>query len=283
MPKNDTSGMRVTTTDKCLAYFFLLAGSFFFIAPFFWLLASSVKSTEEMFVYPPQWIPKVFHWENYTNAMIFIPFWSYTKNTLIICVWNVIGNVLSASLVAYGFSRIRWKGREFFFYLMLGTMILPPQVTMIPVFIIFRTIRAIDTYIPLILPSFFGAPFFVFLLRQFFRGIPESLSEAARIDGCSEFRIFFRLIIPLSVPALVTVALFTFIGSWVDFMGPLIYLQSPEKFTLSLGLQQFQGSHTLEWGMLMAASAMMMLPIVALFFVAQKAFIRGIVTSGLKG
>ena len=154
---------------------------------------------------------------------------------------------------------------------------------MIPVFIIFRSLHAIDTYVPLVLPAFFGSPFFIFLLRQFFRGIPESLSEAARIDGCSEFGIFFRVIMPLSLPALVTVALFTFIGTWVDFMGPLIYLQSPEKFTLSLGLQQFQGTHSLEWGMLMAASTLMMLPIVALFFVAQKALIRGIVTSGLKG
>ena len=272
-----------TTVDRCLAYAWLVGGSLFFLMPFFWLVSSSLKTTEEIFIYPPIWIPSEFHWENYSNAVSYIPFLRYTWNTLLICVLSVAGNVFSASLVAYGFSRIQWKGRDFFFYLMLGTLVLPPQVTMIPVFIIFRTLRAIDTYVPLVLPSFFGAPFFIFLLRQFFRGIPESLSEAARIDGCSEFGIFAKVILPLSIPALVTVAIFTFIGTWVDFMNPLIYLQSPEKFTLSLGLQQFQSTHALEWGMLMAASTLMMLPIVALFFVAQRAFIQGIVTSGLKG
>lgn len=272
-----------TTVDRWLAYAWLVGGSLFFLMPFFWLVSSSLKTTEEIFIYPPIWIPSEFHWENYSNAVSYIPFLRYTWNTLLICVLSVAGNVFSASLVAYGFSRIQWKGRDFFFYLMLGTLVLPPQVTMIPVFIIFRTLRAIDTYVPLVLPSFFGAPFFIFLLRQFFRGIPESLSEAARIDGCSEFGIFAKVILPLSIPALVTVAIFTFIGTWVDFMNPLIYLQSPEKFTLSLGLQQFQSTHALEWGMLMAASTLMMLPIVALFFVAQRAFIQGIVTSGLKG
>jgi multiple sugar transport system permease protein len=251
--------------------------------PFYWLVSSSLKSTDEIFVYPPRWIPARLHWENYVNAFSYIPFLRYSWNTLLICVLNVAGNVLSASFVAYGFARIRWKGRDVLFYLMLSTLILPPQVTMIPVFIIFRCLRAIDTYVPLVLPSFFGAPFFIFLLRQFLRGIPESLSEAARMDGCSELGIFSKVIVPLSIPALVTVALFTFIWTWVDFLGPLIYLQSPEKFTLSLGLQQFQGTHSLEWGMLMAASTLMILPIVVLFFLAQKAFIRGIVTGGLKG
>lgn len=271
------------TLDAVLAYAGLIAGSCFFVLPFLWLLSCSVKTTEEIFAYPPQWIPSTFRWANYRDAVSFIPFGKYLINTLTICVGSVVGNVLSASLVAYGFSRIRWKGRDFLFYVMLATMLLPPQVTMIPVFIVFRTIRAIDTYVPLILPAFFGAPFFIFLLRQFFRGIPESLSEAARIDGCSEWRIFWNIILPLSTPALITVVLFTFIGSWVDFMGPLIYLQTPEKFTLSLGLQQFQSTHSLEWGMLMAASTLMMLPIVVLFFFAQKLFIQGITTSGLKG
>ncbi len=272
-----------SASGRILTYAGLILGSFFFLMPFYWLVSSSLKSTDEIFVYPPRWIPARLHWENYVNAFSYIPFLRYSWNTLLICVLNVAGNVLSASFVAYGFARIRWKGRDVLFYLMLSTLILPPQVTMIPVFIIFRCLRAIDTYVPLVLPSFFGAPFFIFLLRQFFRGIPESLSEAARMDGCSELGIFSKVIVPLSIPALVTVALFTFIWTWVDFLGPLIYLQSPEKFTLSLGLQQFQGTHRLEWGMLMAASTLMILPIVVLFFLAQKAFIRGIVTGGLKG
>lgn len=276
-------GLRSTTGDALVAYAGLVCGACFFLMPFFWLVSSSLKSTGEIFVYPPRWIPSTLHWENYRDAVSFIPFVRYFVNTLLVCVVSVVGNVISASLVAYGFSRVQWKGRDALFYVMLSTLILPPQVTMIPVFVIFRHLRAIDTYVPLVLPSFFGAPFFIFLLRQFFRGIPESLSEAARMDGCHEFGIFLRVVLPLCVPALVTVALFTFIGTWVDFMGPLIYLQSPDKFTLSLGLQQFQGTHSVEWGMLMAASTLMMLPIVGLFLVAQKAFIRGIATSGLKG
>jgi len=269
--------------DQLLAYAGLIAGSFLFILPFVWLLSSSVKTTAEIFVYPPRWIPSEWHWENYRNAVSFIPFARYLWNTVVVCTWNVAGSVFSASLVAYGFSRIRWRGRDTLFYVMLGTMLLPPQVTMIPVFIIFRTFHAIDTYVPLVAGSFFGVPFFIFLLRQFFRGIPESLSEAARIDGCSEWRIYARIIMPLSTPALTTVALFSFIGSWVDFLGPLIYLQTPDTFTLSLGLQQFQSTHSLEWGMLMAASTLMILPIITLFFLAQRLFIQGIVTSGIKG
>jgi multiple sugar transport system permease protein len=269
--------------DTLLAYAGLLGGAFFFLMPFVWLVSCSLKSNDEIFVYPPQWIPTSFRWDNYRNAVSFIPFVRYLGNTLLICVINMGGNVLSASLVAYGFSRVKWRGRDVLFYLMLGTMLLPPQVTMIPVFVIYRAFHAIDTYAPLTLGAFLGSPFFIFLLRQFFRGIPESLSEAARIDGCSEWRIFSRIIMPLSIPALVTVGLFSFIGSWVDFLGPLIYLQSPEKFTLSLGLQQFQSTHSLEWGMLMAASTLMILPIVTLFFFAQNLFIKGIVTSGIKG
>ncbi|HQO35213.1 MAG TPA: carbohydrate ABC transporter permease, partial [bacterium] len=184
---------------------------------------------------------------------------------------------------AYSFSRIPWRGRDACFYLMLATMLLPPQVTMIPVFVIFRTLRLIDTFAPLIVPSFLGTSFFIFLLRQFFRGIPEALSEAARIDGCSEWQIYARIMMPLSITGLVTVVVFSFLWSWVDYLNPLIYLQSPEKFTLSLGLQQFQSSHALEWGMLMAASTLMVLPVVVLFFIAQRAFIRGIITGGLKG
>ena len=256
--------------------------SFCFITPFVWMVSSSLKTTDQIFVFPPEWIPDPLEWKNYLDAVTFIPFFRYLCNTLLICMGNSIGNLLSASLVAYSFSRIRWPGRDLAFYVMLGTMLLPPQTTMIPVFVIFRIFRAIDTYVPLILPSFLGTPFFIFLLRQFFRGIPESFSEAARIDGCSEFKIYYRIILPLSVPALTTVVLFTIIWTWVDFLNPLIYLQTPEKFTLSLGLQQFQSSHALEWGMLMAASTLMVLPMILLFFFAQRAFNRGIMAGGVK-
>ena len=268
--------------DRVWIYAALLAGSFFFFMPFWWMLISSLKTNEQIFTVPPDWFPRPIHWQNYLDAVTFIPFLRYLWNTLIISVGNTVGNVLSASLVAYSFSRNPWRGRDVCFYLMLGTMLLPPQVTMIPVFVIFRTMRLIDTFAPLIIPAFLGTPFFIFLLRQFFRGIPEALSEAARIDGCSEWQIYARIIMPLSISGLVTVVVFSFLWSWVDYLNPLIYLQTPEKFTLSLGLQQFQSSHALEWGMLMAAGTLMVLPVVLLFFLAQKAFIRGIITGGLK-
>ena len=274
--------MKRKTVDSVLVYAALAIGSVFFVAPFLWMVSSSLKMNDDIFLFPPRWIPSELHWENYTNALTFIPFFQYLFNTLLVASGNVIGNVLSASLVAYSFSRIAWRGRDACFYIMLGTMLLPPQVTMIPIFVIFRTFRLIDTYAPLILPAFLGTPFFVFLLRQFFKSIPEALSEAARIDGCSEWQIYSRIVMPLSVTGLVTVIVFSFLWSWVDYLNPLIYIQSPDKFTLSLGLQQFQSSHALEWGMLMAASTLMVLPVIVLFFVTQRVFVGGIMAGGLK-
>lgn len=253
-----------------------------FVLPFIWMISSSLKPDTEIFVFPPQWIPSEFYWQNYRDAITYIPFFRYLRNTLIICTGTIIGNVLSASLVAYSFMILRWKGQRFGFVLMLMTMFLPPQVTMIPVFIIFRTMGVINTYVPLILPAFLGIPFFIFLLCQFFRGIPGEMIEAAHIDGCGDFQTYWRIILPLSVPALVTVVLFSFLWAWVDFLMPLIYLQDEMKYTLSLGLQQFQSSHTVEWGMLMAASTLVTIPILILFFFAQRTFIQGIVTTGLK-
>jgi multiple sugar transport system permease protein len=222
-------------------------------------------------------------WKNYTDAVSFIPFLRYLGNTLIVCAGAITGNVLSASLVAYSLGVLKWRGRDGMFKVLLATMLLPPQVTMIPVFIIFRFLGMIDTFWPLILPAFFGAPFFIFLLRQFFLGIPQELVEAARIDGCSEWTTYWRIVLPLSVPALLTVVLFSFIWTWTDFLTPLIYLQDQAKFTLSIGLQQFQESHGAEWGMLMAASTLITVPVIALFFATQKSFVEGIVTTGLKG
>ncbi len=259
----------------------LLAGCF--AVPFIWMLSSSLKDTGQIFQFPPTIFPNPIVWGNYEKAVNFIPFLRYLGNTLIICSGAIIGNVLSASLVAYSLGVLRWNGRDHLFKVLIASMLLPPQVTMVPVFVIFRSLGMIDTYWPLILPSFFGAPFFIFLLRQFFLGIPQELTEAARIDGCSEFGIYWRVVVPLSVPALATVVLFSFIWTWTDFLTPLIYLQDQNKFTLSLGLQQFQESHSAEWGMLMAAATLITLPIIALFFAAQKTFIEGIVTTGLKG
>lgn len=221
--------------------------------------------------------------KNYSKGLTFIPFVQELKNTLIISLFSVIGTILSCSLVAYGLAKIDWKGRNTLFIIVLSTMMLPAQVTMIPVFAIFVKLGWIDTFLPLIVPTFLGSPFFIFLLRQFFMGIPKELSEAARLDGCSEFDIYRRVVMPLSKPALATVGLFTFMGAWNDFMGPLIYLVNESKYTLSLGLAMFTGQYGNEYGMLMAVSTVVTIPIIVMFFFTQKTFIQGMTMSGIKG
>jgi multiple sugar transport system permease protein len=224
-----------------------------------------------------------FHWENYVRAFEMMDFWQNLRNTLFICITTVVGTVLSCALVAYSFARIKWKGREATFVLVLATMMLPYQVTLIPLFALYTWLGWVGSFKPLIVPYFFAPPFYVFLLRQFFRGIPEDLSAAARIDGCSEFGIFWRIILPLSKPALATCALFMFLFQWGDFLNPLIFLQDDQHYTLAVALQQFQSQHEQAWGPLMAMSTVITLPIIVLFFLTQKTFIQGITLSGLKG
>lgn len=263
-------------------YATLIFFSALFVVPFGWMALSSLKTTEEIFRMPPTLLPHPAQWHNYIDAVQFIPFFRYFANTLIICTGSMIGSIFSASLVAYSFGILRWRGRNTLFKVLLATMLLPPQVTMVPIFVIFRYLGMIDTFWPLILPSFLGVPFFVFLMRQFYLGIPYDLVEAARIDGCSEWQIFSRVIVPLSGSAMATVGLFAFIWAWTDFMNPLIYLQDQSHFTLSLGLQQFQESHNAQWALLMAASTLITVPIIGLFFFLQRFFIEGIATTGLK-
>lgn len=254
-----------------------------FLLPFYWLVCTSLKTDSQLFTVPPVWVPHPLQWSNYPRALTYIPFLKYTWNTLVICALAVFGAVFSNSLVAYSFARIRWPGRDVVFVVLLSTLMIPAQVTMIPVFTVFRSLGWVNTIKPLVVPAFLGSAFFIFMLRQFFRSIPAELSEAARLDGCSDLDIYWRVILPLSKPALAMVALFTFIGSWNDFLGALIYLNDDTKYTLSLGLQQFVSQHGMEWSMLMAASAVMTLPIVVLFFLTQKTFIEGITFTGVKG
>jgi ABC-type glycerol-3-phosphate transport system permease component len=220
---------------------------------------------------------------HYINGVEGFHFSLFLQNTLFIAVFTVLGTVLSSSWVAFGFSVIEWRGRDKLFYLMLGTMMLPPQVTMIPVFLIFKSLGWCNTYLPLIVSAFLGNAFFIFLLRQFFLTIPKDLIDAARVDGCSTFRIYWQIVLPLSIPALATVALFTFMWSWNDFMGPLIYVVDETKYTLSLGLAMFKGRYASRYGEMMAVSVLLTLPIIVLFFFTQKTFIQGIKTSGMKG
>ena len=273
---------KLKPVNRVMVYLALGFFSLLFIVPFGWMISSSLKSTVQIFEIPPSFLPHPPLWDNYPKAVSYIPFFRYLLNTLIICTGSVVGSIFSSTLVAYSFGILRWGGRNVMFKLLLATMLLPPQVTMVPVFVIFRHLGMIDTFWPLILPSFFGIPFFIFLMRQFYLGIPYDLVEAARIDGCHEWRIYWRIIMPLSGPAIATVGLFAFIWAWTDFMNPLIYLQDQNKFTLSLGLQQFQESHNAQWAMLMAASTLITLPMVVLFFSLQKYFVEGIATTGLK-
>ena len=254
-----------------------------FALPFIWLVSTSLKTDSQLFVMPPIWIPDPIKWSNYRNALNYIPFWLYFKNTLTIAVPSTIGMLISSSLVAYGFSRVQWPGRDAVFILVLATMMLPYQVTMIPLFIVFRNLGWVGTFKPLIIPSFFGGPFYIFLLRQFYLTLPMELSDAAKIDGCSELGIYRRIILPLSKPALSTVALFSIMAYWNDFLAPLIYLEDDSKYTLALGLQQFQRQFGMEWAMLMATSVVVTLPIIVLFFLTQKTFVQGIALTGMKG
>lgn len=231
---------------------------------------------------PPEWIPQPAQWSNYLRATTFIPFFRYFGNTLYIAVFNVVAVMISCSLAAYGFARIRWPGRDALFFVLIATLMIPSGVTLIPSFLIFRALGWVGSFNPLTWPALTGNAFYIFLLRQFFLTIPQELSAAAKIDGANEFQTFWQIILPLARPALAAVSLFTFLANWNDFIGPLIYLGNKDQYTLALGLYGFLGRVRTEWGMLMAASAIMIAPVMILFFFTQRTFIQGITTTGLK-
>ena len=288
MAANRVTGRRVRTwrnTRIALTYLVLIGLSFVFLIPFFFMLVTSVTLASKVRALTGiDWTPNPIVWHNYREALTVLPFHLFLKNTLIITISCIIGQTLSASLVAFGFSRMRFPGRNVLFILVLSTMMLPAQVTQIPTFVIFTHLRWIDTLKPLIVPAFFGGgAFFIFLLRQFFMTIPSELEDAAKIDGCSPLGIYRNVALPLSKPALATVAIFAFMAHWNDFMGPLIYIQSMENKTLALGLNSFKSLYGTEYHLLMAASVAVLLPVLAIFFSAQKYFVQGIVLSGIKG
>ncbi|MCZ8513622.1 carbohydrate ABC transporter permease [Paenibacillus filicis] len=275
--------LTVKRTGRILAHIGLIAASAFFIIPFIWLVSTSLKPLTQIFTFPPEWIPRPFQWSNYARAVEYIPFWAYLKNTAVITIISTIGVVVSCPLVAYSFAKLEWRGRSTLFYVTLAVMMIPGQVTMIPLFLLFNKFGWVGTPLPLIVPHFFGVPFYIFLLRQFYLGLPDALREAARLDGASEFRIYLQIMMPLAKSAVLAVALFQFMGSWTDFIGPLLYLTNETSYTVSLGLQQFQSQKGTEWGLLMAVSTLMTLPVIVLFFFLQKTFINGITFSGIKG
>ncbi len=278
----------VRWAGRTLIYACLLCLSFVFLLPFLWMLSTSLKTDPQVYTVPVIWIPNPMRFLNYPEALTYVPFARYLVNTMQIAIPNVIGVVVSSALVAYGFSRVRWEGRDQVFFICVATMMIPFQVRMIPLFIIFRTLGWINTFLPLVVPAFFADAYFVFMLRQFFLTIPQELSDAARIDGCSDLGILFRLILPLSKPALAVVALFQFMWCWNDYLGPLIYLSGSQKFTIALGLQQFRDTFggvatPLIWPYLMAASTATITPVIFLFFLTQRTFIEGITVTGIKG
>lgn len=255
----------------------------FFILPFLWIISTSLKGDTQIFTIPPEWIPETFHWENYAKVFDRMPFLIYLKNSVFISAVTIIGTLISSSLVAYAFGCLNWPGRNGLFIFVLATMMLPLQVTMIPLFVLFKEIGWLNTFKPLTIPAFLGGGAFnIFLLRQFFLTIPKDLLDSARIDGCSELRIYWSIVLPLAKPALATVAILTFMFTWNDFIGPLIYLSDKMKGTLALGLGMFVGQYVTEWSILMAASLLMMLPMILIFFFFQKYFIQGFTMSGLK-
>jgi multiple sugar transport system permease protein len=261
-------------------YAALIGLGLMFVAPFAWMILTAFKPEGEVF---QTGLPTKWSLDSFREGLTHFPVLLYLRNTLLICGFSVLGTVLSSSMVAYGLARIPWRGRHMLFALLLATIMVPPQVTMVPLFTVFKTVGWIDSFLPLIVPAFLGNAFFVFLLRQFFLTIPQDLTDAARLDGCSEFTIYSRIILPLSKPALATVALFTFMSAWNDFLGPLIYLNDADKWTLSIGLAMFTSQYGSYWGQLMAVGALMTLPILVLFFLAQRTFIQGITLSGMKG
>jgi len=263
---------------------FLIVFSIIMSVPFWWMLSTSLKAEYQVLLFPPRWFPIPIKWQNYPDVFIKAPFVVWFGNTLFITVVSLVGTLFSASLVAYGFARIQFWGRNVLFILVLSTMMLPDVVTLIPTFILFSRLDWIDTFLPLIVPVFFGgSAFFIFLIRQYFTTIPFDLEEAAFIDGASTFTVFWRIILPLAKPVLGTVGLFSFLGNWNDFMRPMIYLNSPEKKTLAVGLRYFQSQWGTEWALMMAAATIMIVPVLIVFFFTQRFFVKGIALSGLGG
>lgn len=268
---------------EILIHIALIPAGLVFLLPFLWMLSTSLKTDQQLYAYPPIWIPNPLNWANYPNAVTYITFFLYLRNTLFIAITSTIGALISCSLVAYSIARIPWPGRNILFLATVATLMLPSQVTLIPLFLVFKGLGWVGDFRPLIVPHFFGNALYIFLLRQFFMTIPRELSEAARMDGASEFRIYWSIIMPLARPALATVAIFEFIARWRDYLGPLIYLSDQKKYVLSLGLYQYSSQYGREWGLLMAASVLITLPIILLFFFLQKTFVQGISLTGIKG
>lgn len=267
---------------RVLLYVLLIIIGIIMVVPFLWMISTSLKEQYDAVKIPPVWVPIPPHFENYVQVFTEQPMLQFMLNTLKIVFFVVLGQLFFSSLAAYSFARIRFKGRSVMFFFYIGTLMVPTQVTLIPTYVMFAKVDLIDTHFPLILPAFFSA-FGVFLLRQFFISLPKEMEEAAEIDGCNPFTTYWRIMLPLVVPAMLTLGVFTLMNTWNDYMGPLIYLTSPEKYTMTLGIAFFKGIYTTQWNLVMAGSVISVIPILAAYLCAQKYFIEGIAFSGVKG
>lgn len=267
---------------KIISRITLIVLSTAFLFPFYWMVATTLKSSAEMRASPPTLWPQELVWQNYADAVTAVPFWTFFRNTVIITIFTVIGSVISNPFIAYGFSQIKWPGRDKVFYIVLATVFVPFPVLIVALFDIFAKLGWINTFLPLVVPFFFGQAFWIFLMRQFLLQIPQEIADAARIDGASEVQTFFRVIMPLALPAVGVVGLFAALFAWNDFLGPLIYLQGVEKYTLAVGLTFFRSQHDVQFNLLMAASTLVMLPVVAMFFLFQRTLVEGITLGSIK-
>lgn len=270
---------------RSLMYLTLIALSLFCLLPLLWMVRSSFMTSTQIVQTRPFIVwPETMLWKNYTDALRFVPFFRYFTNTLIVLAGVLTGTILTSTLAAYSFSRVRWVGRDLVFGILMSAMMLPGAVTLIPTYLAWGAVGGVNTFWPLILPSFFGGGIFnIFLLRQFYNAIPMELDEAAFVDGASNLQIYAKVIVPLSRPAVVVVGLFTFLGVWNDYFGPIIYLNDPKKFTLAIGLLQFRGEYVTKWNLVMAASTLVIVPSLIVFLFGQKQLIEGISLTGLKG
>jgi multiple sugar transport system permease protein len=277
------AGRRPSRTGRVVGYVLAVLLAILFLLPLFWMVSSSLKPNWQVLETPPRWLPDPVRWQNYPEALTYVPFGRYALNTLFLALATILGHVLSCTVVAYGFARLRAPGKNLLFTVLLATMMLPYPATMVPLYIGFNALGWVNSFRPLIVPAFFGDAFYVFLLRQFLLTVPPDLEDAARIDGAGTLQIIWHVLLPVIRPAIATVAVFTFQNTWNDFLKPLIYLHDQSKYTISLGLSFFRSSYDVRWSYLMAASLVTMLPVVIMFFFAQKSFVEGIALTGLKG
>lgn len=268
---------------RSLVYVLLIAFGLVMVLPVLWALSTALKSSHQTLTVPPQWVPNPFHPENFIASWRAAPFPTYYLNSFLIVAFRIVGQLASSVLIAYGFARIKFTGRNVLFLIVLGTLMIPGQALLVPRFILFKYFGWLDTFLPLIVPSYFGGPLAIFLLRQYFLGIPKDLLDAARIDGCGHLRTLWRIVVPLSKPALGAVAVLEFADTWDDFQGPLVYLSSPAHFTIELGLNTFRSEYFTQWNLFMAAALLAMIPPVLVFFIAQRHFIKGAALVGTGG